>query len=587
MPPSRHREVRASLTCRIGPGHPRGPLAVVASRRCRSSRSMSVGSRAPSARARSEGARASARDARPRCAAGSGGVRAPGSDRHGDRPRAPARRRAAKAAGVARRRRARRRGDVRARDGGRDRALLGGPGGARSATRACGGGGPAAASRSSPMVRCSCSTWIGSSTRRRFAGRGLSDPGAAPGALGSRRRSGRSAPVAPSNGLSPSPPQRDPPLVTIALAPALPASRVPPRLAARGQRRAAPCRQRDRPRLARRAHPSRERWAGRRRRRRVPRLLPRRPEPGATRATGRRRTSSIAGTRSARGTGFTGASSAPPPSSRWPSLRCSCGGARRLGWHRMRAPSRPYPPGIERGVVDSSVPAAPSGSRRSPRGTQHLGLVPGAGRRAAHPAPRVVRGRGPWRFALAPRWRAPRCPVGVASAPRPEPRRDRGSGSDRPRAAPRLAGGGALRTPWLGAQPPTRRAHALRSAGRRGPRSWASSPNAARSAGSRITDRERAARARERGRELDPVAALGREPDEAVAGGVGADHRRPIRHEGARGPPSGVGRGSRGGWSRARAGPPSRPRRSRPGRRCTARRASRRRARRGGRRTRA
>jgi purine-binding chemotaxis protein CheW len=44
--------------------------------------------------------------------------------------------------------------------------------------------------------------------------------------------SGRSAPVAPSNGLSPSPPQRDPPLVTIALAPALPASRVPPRLAA-------------------------------------------------------------------------------------------------------------------------------------------------------------------------------------------------------------------------------------------------------------------------------------------------------------------------------------------------------------------
>ena len=54
VPPSRHREVRASLTCRIGPGHPRGPLAVVASRRCRSSRSMSVGSRAPSARARSE-----------------------------------------------------------------------------------------------------------------------------------------------------------------------------------------------------------------------------------------------------------------------------------------------------------------------------------------------------------------------------------------------------------------------------------------------------------------------------------------------------------------------------------------------------
>ena len=455
MPPSRHREVRFSP-----PDRPRPPAWAAGGGSLPAVQVLAfdVGRLACAVGAsQSEGARASARDARPRCAAGgSGGVRAPGSDRHGDRPRAPARRRAlAKAAGVARRRRARRRGDVRARDGGRDRALLGGPGGARSATRACGGEDLLRGITLQPDGPLLVLDLDRSSTRRRFAGRESLGPGAAPGALGSRRQRS-AAPVAvqrvePVASATRSAAGDDRPGACASM------SRVPPRLAAPRPAPAAPCRQRDRPRLAR---------AG-----------------ASPRASGGR---AAAG----------GVASRAPPASPG-----AGGDGPRAGGGRRRSPGRdPLGHRFHGGVLGAAAVAAValvallvrwsatprcadaravaplSTGHRAPRSsthrcrpppaaraalrarTQHLGLVHGAGRRAAHPAPRVVRGRGPWRFALAPRWRH----LGARSAwprlPRPEPRRDRGSGSDRPRAAPRLAGGGALRAPWL---TPSRRPGAL------------------------------------------------------------------------------------------------------------------------------
>ena len=230
--------------------------------------------------------------------------------------------------------------------------------------------------------------------------RSLSDPGAAPGALGSRRqrsfRTGRAVqrvePVASA---------RDPPLVTIALAPALPASRVPPRLAA-----PRPAARGSLP--ATRSPATRAPGASLARAVGGPPPEASRPEappasPGAGSDEGHGPEEDVVDRRDAIRSRhrFHGGVSAPPPSSRWPSLRCSCGGARRLGWHWMRAPSRPrfHPP--EHRARGRRLIGAGRPQRLAPlsAGTQHLGLVPGAGRRAAHPAPRVVRGRGPWRFA--------------------------------------------------------------------------------------------------------------------------------------------------------------------------------------------
>ena len=90
------------------------------------------------------------------------------------------------------------------------------------------------------------------------------------------------------------------------------------------------------------------------------------------------------------------------PSPRWPSLRCSCGGARRLGWHRMRAPSRPRPStgASSAGSSTHRCRPPPSGSRRSPR---------------RDPAPRArPRGRSPCSAPRPPR-RSWSWPVAIRS----------------------------------------------------------------------------------------------------------------------------------------------------------------------------